>query len=159
MNTNHYDDTRPTDAEDALYIEGMINAGYDPAYDDPDNHQFYCQHGTYIGSPYGPDYMCMWCEDGISAKKMHAIVAKRMEMSKKHDVDLLWHLYTSVTRAMPTFRADVATFLTEYLPQQAEDRGLTEDDLWPLEQRCPACRRSFNPCIPQQEVCIPCLPR
>lgn len=27
---------------------------------------FYCQHGTFVGSAYGPDYLCGWCEDGIS---------------------------------------------------------------------------------------------
>lgn len=21
-------------------------------------HRLYCQHGTYVGDPYGPDYMC-----------------------------------------------------------------------------------------------------
>ena len=24
----------------------------------------YCKHGTYVGDPYGPDYMCGMCEDG-----------------------------------------------------------------------------------------------
>jgi len=26
----------------------------------------YCQHGTYIGDPYGADYMCGACESGTS---------------------------------------------------------------------------------------------
>jgi hypothetical protein len=25
---------------------------------------FRCKHGTYIGDPYGPDYLCYWCEIG-----------------------------------------------------------------------------------------------
>src|SRR5690606_40811521 len=24
----------------------------------------YCKHGNYIGTPYGADYMCHWCEMG-----------------------------------------------------------------------------------------------
>ena len=24
----------------------------------------YCKHGTFIGDPYGPDYLCGKCEDG-----------------------------------------------------------------------------------------------
>lgn len=28
------------------------------------NRSNYCKHGTYIGDPYGPDYMCHWCEMG-----------------------------------------------------------------------------------------------
>ena len=27
----------------------------------PRNH---CRHGKFVGDPYGPDYMCGWCEDG-----------------------------------------------------------------------------------------------
>lgn len=23
----------------------------------------YCRHGTFIGDPYGPDYLCHWCEE------------------------------------------------------------------------------------------------
>lgn len=26
----------------------------------------YCQHGTFIGSWWGPDLLCRWCEDGSS---------------------------------------------------------------------------------------------
>lgn len=25
----------------------------------------YCEHGTYIGTPLGPDFICGWCEDGV----------------------------------------------------------------------------------------------
>ena len=32
---------------------------------DPRQH---CEHGTFIGSWWGPDLMCGWCEDGISAE-------------------------------------------------------------------------------------------
>lgn len=24
----------------------------------------YCKHGTFIGNPYGGDYLCHWCELG-----------------------------------------------------------------------------------------------
>lgn len=24
----------------------------------------YCKHGTFIGNPYGGDYLCGWCESG-----------------------------------------------------------------------------------------------
>lgn len=26
----------------------------------------YCKHGTYVGGPLGPDFMCGWCEEGVS---------------------------------------------------------------------------------------------
>jgi hypothetical protein len=33
-------------------------------------HSRYCKHGTYIGDPYGPDYMCHWCEMGQEPPKL-----------------------------------------------------------------------------------------
>ena len=26
----------------------------------------YCRHGSFIGGPCGPDYLCAWCETGVS---------------------------------------------------------------------------------------------
>lgn len=41
-------------------------SAYDPLFDEDDlNHDSnYCQHGTFIGNPFGGDYMCHWCEMG-----------------------------------------------------------------------------------------------
>lgn len=49
----------------------------DEAYDDLNEESFYCEHGKYIGSPYGPDYLCQWCEDGVSAAEYAAIMRER----------------------------------------------------------------------------------
>jgi hypothetical protein len=38
--------------------------GFDADHNDP---RQYCQHGTWIGSWWGPDYLCGACESGISA--------------------------------------------------------------------------------------------
>jgi len=32
--------------------------------DDLSNTDFRCKHGTFIGNPYGGDYLCGWCESG-----------------------------------------------------------------------------------------------
>lgn len=40
--------------------------GYDADHDDP---RQYCEHGTFIGSWWGPDYLCHWCEAGVSAEE------------------------------------------------------------------------------------------
>lgn len=34
---------------------------YDEDYNDPRQR---CRHGSFIGSWWGPDYMCGWCESG-----------------------------------------------------------------------------------------------
>jgi hypothetical protein len=33
----------------------------------------HCEHGTYIGYPGGADYMCQWCEDGVSIREYREI--------------------------------------------------------------------------------------
>ena len=35
--------------------------GYDADHNDESQ---YCAHGTFIGSWWGPDYLCSWCELG-----------------------------------------------------------------------------------------------
>jgi hypothetical protein len=70
----------------------VTGIGFDPAWDDLDEPSFYCQHGTYIGSPGGPDYMCGWCEDGISVAEMrqsHAAQAERREVRRAESFDRL----------------------------------------------------------------------
>ena len=32
----------------------------------------YCEHGTYIGTPYGADHICGYCEDGVTIEELHA---------------------------------------------------------------------------------------
>ena len=32
---------------------------------DTSNRDHYCEHGTFIGSPFGGDYLCHWCELGV----------------------------------------------------------------------------------------------
>lgn len=41
--------------------------GYDADHDDPSQ---FCEHGTFIGSFWGPDYLCHWCEAGVSVEEM-----------------------------------------------------------------------------------------
>jgi len=47
-----------------------------------DQRQF-CIHGTFIGSWWGPDYMCGYCEDGISvAEMLQGQAAQRVRRAK-----------------------------------------------------------------------------
>lgn len=45
--------------------------GYDADHDDPSQ---YCIHGTWVGSWWGPDYLCSWCEAGVSVADMEAAI-------------------------------------------------------------------------------------
>lgn len=48
----------------------------------PDNGG-YCKHGGYVGDPYGPDYMCGTCEDGISDLELALNAAKTFERQQR----------------------------------------------------------------------------
>lgn len=50
--------------------------GYDADHDD--ERQF-CEHGTFIGSWWGPDYLCQWCEDGTSVTEMRSMILARRQ--------------------------------------------------------------------------------
>lgn len=46
--------------------------------------QSYCRHGSFIGDPYGADYLCHLCEDGLSVydealAEGRQIVVKRLK--------------------------------------------------------------------------------
>ena len=82
----------PTEFDDEL--------GYDANHNDESQ---YCQHGTFIGSWWGPDYLCAWCEDGISADEMRDIlIAGRRravrEAEAKYDATLASLIEAGVAR-------------------------------------------------------------
>lgn len=53
----------------------------DPEFRDPDG---YCEHGAYVGG-CGTDWMCHWCEAGISLAEARRIVAaERTARIRKH---------------------------------------------------------------------------
>jgi len=41
-------------------------------WDQSDDSQ-YCEHGTFIGSWWGPDLLCHWCEAGVSPAEVESI--------------------------------------------------------------------------------------
>lgn len=51
---------------------------------DQSNPDQYCDHGTFIGSWWGPDILCQWCEDGISAEDFQRVMAERRHDSLVH---------------------------------------------------------------------------
>jgi len=62
----------------------------------PDNGG-YCKHGGYVGDPYGPDYMCGTCENGISDLELALNAAKDFESSKRAEFFKLLSDFTSNT--------------------------------------------------------------
>lgn len=72
------DGTWISDQEDQ---EGYL--GYD------DTH---CEHGTFVGGWAGPDYMCHWCEQGISVEELRATREHNARLKARYDrVRAAWH--------------------------------------------------------------------
>lgn len=44
----------------------------------------WCRHGTYIGDPYGPDYLCGYCEDNWSDEEFEAMLLWRLKQPILH---------------------------------------------------------------------------
>ncbi len=75
----------------------------DPEFRDPGG---YCPHGTYVGG-CGADYMCGWCEDGISGAELREInrrdrtrmTRERAEQAAKLLATLLRHGMSGIDAA------------------------------------------------------------
>jgi hypothetical protein len=61
--------------------------GYDADHSDSDQ---FCDHGTFIGSWWGPDYLCGWCEDGVSPEDYQRAMAHRARRAASRNAYLHW---------------------------------------------------------------------
>ena len=48
-----------------------------------ENDDYRCEHGTYIGDPYGPDYLCCWCEMGVSLEEYHEAMRREKHLREE----------------------------------------------------------------------------
>ena len=49
-----------------------------------------CQHGTFIGSWWGPDILCWACEDGLSLAEYELVIAHRSLRRVEEQINRLW---------------------------------------------------------------------
>ena len=103
------DTTFPTSETDDIL-------GYDANHNDDSQ---YCQHGTFIGSWWGPDYLCGWCEDGISVEEMHEIQAAQ---EKRRVIDAIAKLEKLGEWLRPY--PQLLTWYVTYVEQQAYEQRL-----------------------------------
>lgn len=94
--------------------------GYDADHDDE---RQYCQHGTWIGSWWGPDYLCQFCEDGITKEQAELIRIDNAIHRAKHDGRIaVWINMADCMHKNPhkhPFSAMLATWMTNMLLQDA----------------------------------------
>lgn len=67
---------------------------------DQSNDSQYCEHGTFIGSHWGPDLMCGWCEDGVSLSEYRQAMERQAAQRRRKldDKDTLdWAINAHLT--------------------------------------------------------------
>lgn len=82
---------------------------YDEDYQDDAQR---CIHGTFIGSWWGPDYLCQYCEDGTTIEEFEAIghyhVISANCKAEGHNFDFALRC---IWEACPNLRQDVLNLL------------------------------------------------
>ncbi len=95
----------PTDQDELL--------GYDADHEDPSQ---YCIHGTWIGSWWGPDYICQWCEDGYSAEEAELCRLNMSIRNAKTEGEIgMWINFVDQHLPNIEFRASMATHVVNLL--------------------------------------------
>jgi len=96
-------DTHESDLDSVL--------GYDADHDDP---RQYCIHGTFIGSWWGPDYLCPACEQGIPLLLWTYYGAKReVRRLERHPMGWLMHFDLNDRNYAEPYSAALATEWTK----------------------------------------------
>ena len=62
----------------------------------------HCVHGTYIGYPGGADYMCGWCEDGISVREMREIHKAQEQRRMLAEAEIMNNVYDAIHNSEAT---------------------------------------------------------
>jgi hypothetical protein len=95
---------------------------------DTNDRSQYCQHGTFIGSWWGPDYLCWACEEGLSVYQVARaqVCAGRRDLSRKaacmSDVILTLFKHSNAFKGMintPECEALLKLMSNEYMNAQA----------------------------------------
>lgn len=66
--------------------------GYDADHSDETQ---YCRHGVWVGSWWGPDYLCQWCEMGASLEAMRYIQACQAVSGARKELKAAMAPYTT----------------------------------------------------------------
>jgi hypothetical protein len=95
-----------------MYIDDDYQPGDEFDWDYQDDSQR-CEHGTFIGSSWGPDVLCGWCESGVTAAEVaeyHRAAQLRSDRDLVARGENLYHIATE----MP-YSARLATALVNIL--------------------------------------------
>lgn len=110
----------------------MAEYPYDGDTNDPSQ---YCEHGTWIGSWWGPDILCGLCESGIP---MEELLVARVEESRARLERFISGVYASASGFYSTGMSET---LQNALLECLDDLGKVKQS---AEQALEAYRREHN---------------
>ena len=92
-----------------------LDDSFNDADDQRDNLPYddtHCEHGTFVGGWAGPDYMCHWCEQGVSVAELEEMRADSEARRLRYErVKKVWHQrlgrYDNQPEGSPQFDAIV----------------------------------------------------
>ena len=69
-------------------VPELIDGTYISDQEDQESYLGYdathCEHGTFVGGWAGPDYMCHWCEQGITSQELAEIRAEDARLAARY---------------------------------------------------------------------------
>jgi hypothetical protein len=117
------DDIRFCESPTAEWDEEL---GYDADHQDDSQ---YCEHGKFIGSWWGPDYLCGWCEDGISRAEMIEIhkAQRRREIQKLLDTE---RDLNAALSPLPWSARHLHWWVHDFAPHMLRQARIFSDEDW-----------------------------
>lgn len=98
---------------------------------------YYCEHGKFVGNPFGGDYMCHFCELGYSAEEYQAyclsVSAERARTYLKAEVFstiLSWGTIHTFAHCLTT-----EAWVPQYKALASEVEGLSAEDAIAAERQ------------------------
>lgn len=112
--------------------------GLDYVDEDDDFDRYHCVHGTYIGTPGGPDILCGWCEEGISPQEHKEIMQAQRAMRTRERAKM-YAFQAYIEMVYPTFKSIPGGFgdrkFREWADSmRAEIDAMTPSDLLLIEE-------------------------
>lgn len=95
---------------------------HDEDFNDPAQR---CKHGTFIGSWWGPDYLCHYCELGYTEEEFQATIRQeaiaRLTEQLERIIPRIFRDPASLQRIFPAYSPHMADWMVRHTLQHAEE--------------------------------------
>lgn len=107
------------------YVEDDYRPGDEYDWDQSDDSQ-HCEHGTFIGSWWGPDLLCGYCEEGISMAELREI----RKAERRRQIQKLLDTERDVLAVLPFNARHLHWWVHSFAPHMLEQARIFEMSDW-----------------------------